>query len=203
MKHLGFLFFFVFCIHTISFAQNFDSRVLHKINGIQNKFIHQTSNFLSNTTPYLSVGVPAAIGLYSLFSKNEQLFMDAVYIGSSLGEALVLTYGLKYAIHRERPFNKYDDIVKRDDVGSYSFPSGHTSSAFSVATSLSIRYQKWYVIAPAMVWATGVGFARMYEGVHYPSDVLCGAVLGAGTAWLNYKLNQWIMRGYKGKIFRH
>ena len=69
-----------------------------------------------------------------------------------------------------------------------SFPSGHVSAAFCTATSLSLRFHKWYVIAPSFLWATSVGWARMYQGVHYPSDVLAGAIVGAGSAWLGYKI---------------
>lgn len=183
-------------------AESFDYRFLHRVNSIDSRFVHHAGNVLSNTTPYLSIGVPVAMGVYSLIKGNESLFFDALYVGTSVCEAFLLTYGLKYAVQRPRPFKEHEDIVPRDKVSSYSFPSGHTSAAFSLATSLSIRYPKWYVIAPTMIWATGVGFARMYEGVHYPSDVLAGAVLGAGTAWLNVLLNRWIERGCRGRLFQ-
>jgi undecaprenyl-diphosphatase len=65
----------------------------------------------------------------------------------------------------------------------YSFPSGHTSSSFSAVTALSRAYPKWYVIAPSFLWAASVGYSRMYLGVHYPTDVTAGAVLGVGTSF--------------------
>ena len=74
----------------------------------------------------------------------------------------------------------------------YSFPSGHTATAFALATSLSITYPKWYVIAPSALWACSVGVSRMNEGVHYPSDVLAGAVIGAGCAVVNVYVNRWL-----------
>ncbi len=79
------------------------------------------------------------------------------------------------------------------------FPSGHTSLAFAIATSLSLKYPKWYVIAPSYVWACSVGYSRMNLGVHYPSDVLAGAVLGAGSAFLTYKLNEWFWKKQNNK----
>ncbi len=194
---LHLLIFLVYCTGTV--AQNMDFRILKSINHIENHFVHQSSDFLSNTTLLISAGIPAGMGVYSLITKDEDLLLDAVYVGSTLCEVAVISYGLKQITHRERPFNTHNDIICRDYQNSYSFPSGHTSAAFSVATALSITYPKWYVIAPSFLWAGGVGFSRMYEGAHYPTDVLCGAVLGAGSAWLNYKLNQWMIRKYHPK----
>jgi undecaprenyl-diphosphatase len=61
-------------------------------------------------------------------------------------------------------------------------PSGHTSFSFTTATSVYLMYPKWYVALPAFAWATSVGYSRMYLGLHYPSDVLMGAVVGSSSA---------------------
>lgn len=61
---------------------------------------------------------------------------------------------------------------------------------FALATSLSLSYPKWYIIVPSYAWAGSVGYSRMDLGVHYPSDVLAGAVIGAGSAWLTYYINK-------------
>ena len=51
---------------------------------------------------------------------------------------------------------------------------------------------QWYVIAPSAVWACGVGFARINQGVHYPSDVVAGAAIGVGCAFANIYINRWL-----------
>ena len=83
--------------------------------------------------------------------------------------------------------------------GSPSFPSGHTATAFALATSLSVKYPKWYVIAPSALWACSVGVSRMNEGVHYPSDVLAGAAIGAGCAVVNIYVNKWLNKWLFGE----
>jgi undecaprenyl-diphosphatase len=79
-----------------------------------------------------------------------------------------------------RPFESYSDIIKKLDGGGASFPSGRTSAAFATATYLSLEYLKLYVIVPSYSWASSVGYSRMYLGVHYPSDVLGGMIVGVG-----------------------
>jgi len=66
--------------------------------------------------------------------------------------------------------------------------------AFATATSLSLEYPKWYVIVPAYTWAGTVGYSRMHLGVHYPSDVLIGALVGAGSAFITHKVNQKLLK---------
>ena len=171
-------------------AQHWDINTVKKVNQWE---IHNLSRGLSHSGIILPIGVPTAMGIYALVKKDQPLLKDAVYIGTSVIEALGITYAFKYTFDRQRPFEKYPDRIhpiEKED--SPSFPSGHTAAAFSLATCLSITYPKWYVIAPSAVWACGVGLARINQGVHYPSDVLTGAVIGTGCAFLNIYINRWL-----------
>ncbi|MEG1563412.1 MAG: phosphatase PAP2 family protein [Bacteroides sp.] len=181
-------------------GQNWDINTLHKINSLDGRFVRNYSKVFSHSAPYLSIGVPVAMAAYAGLSKDKGLLQDALYIGTSVIEATVLTYGLKYAVDRTRPYDRYPGRVHACSTeSSPSFPSGHTAAAFSLATSLSLRYPKWYVIAPSAFWACSVGFARMNEGVHYPSDVIAGAAIGAGCAVANVYVNRWLNRWLFGK----
>ena len=82
---------------------------------------------------------------------------------------------------------------------SSSMPSGHTSLAFATATTLTLSYPKWYVIAPSYFWACSVGYSRMNLGVHYPSDVAAGALLGAGSAYITHLVNGWLRQKTNNK----
>lgn len=174
-------------------AQNWDINTLHKINSMDGKFVRNYSKAFSRSAPYISVGVPLGMAIYASIGKDRELLKDAIYIGTSVIEATVITYGMKQAIGRERPYEHYPDRIHAYSFeDSSSFPSSHTAAAFSLATSLSIKYPKWYVIAPSAIWACSVGFSRMNEGVHYPSDVVAGAAIGAGCAVVNIYVNRWL-----------
>ena len=118
-----------------------------------------------------------------------------VKTGVAIGLNVLLTSGLKYAINRPRPFAQYpNDIVQRDHVGKYSFPSGHTSTAFATATALTLSTKKWYVAVPSYAYACAVGYSRMRLGVHFPSDVLGGIVVGIGSSLLVFQIDKWLQK---------
>ncbi len=178
-----------------SFSQNLDFTLLKSINNTYTETGGKIQSTFSNSVTPLMIGVPVGILAYSLFKKDSISRQKFYTIVSSELFAGIITTSLKFAFKRERPFSTYpNDIFKYSNAGSYSFPSGHTSAAFSLATSVSLEFPKWYVIAPSMLWAGTVGYSRMYLGVHYPSDVLIGAIIGAGTSYLCYKANRWIRK---------
>lgn len=195
MRRTIFFVFFISFVVSNLFAQNWDINTLHRVNGWDNKFVRNYNKFISRSEPYVAIGVPVAMALTAWAKKDKDLLKDAVYVGTSVAGAFVVAYGMKYLVDRERPYERYPDRVHPySHESSPSFPSGHTASAFALATSLCIKYPKWYVIAPSALWACSVGVSRMNEGVHYPSDVLAGAAIGAGCAIVNIYVNRWLNR---------
>ena len=176
-------------------AQNADIELLQRINSNDSEFWRGYSKAISNTTTYVSLSAIAGVATTGLIKNDKQLLRDALYLGVNLGTNALFTYSLKNSFKRPRPGITYPaQITMYEDVSSLSFPSGHTSEAFSTATALSLKYPEWYIIAPAYLWAGSVGYSRMNLGVHYPTDVLAGALLGTGTAFLTFKVNEWLNR---------
>lgn len=181
-------------------AQNTDTELLRGVYDIKGTI--GLSKFISNTTTVTSFGVPVAMATFAFINKDDDLLKSAIYTTAALGVNSVLTYSIKHTVNRLRPYKAYPDEFQALDNStgsSPSFPSGHTSLAFATATSLSLRYPKWYIIAPSYLWAGYVGYSRMNLGVHYPSDVLAGAILGAGSAFVTYKINEWYWKKRENK----
>lgn len=173
-------------------AQNWDIRTLDNINNNPNGFLKGYSYFISESTTVFALGVPAALGVASLIRHDDEMLKNALYIGASQLLDGVLTYALKASINRPRPYATYPDLIGPYRLmTSKSMPSGHTSLAFATATSLTLKYPKWYVIVPSYFWAASVGYSRMNLGVHYPSDVIAGAALGAASAYVTMLANDW------------
>jgi membrane-associated phospholipid phosphatase len=172
------------------FGQNWDINLLKHINLDRNKLLDGAFRFVTNSAGPVAFGVPVIICGTGFIKHDSLIVRNSLNIGSALVVTVIITTVAKYTVNRTRPFIKYPYIEKEAAGGSPSFPSGHTSEAFALATSISLTYPKWYVIAPSFIWAGAVGYSRMDLGVHYPSDVLAGAVLGAGCAWLTNKVNK-------------
>ena len=182
-----------------SYAQNFDIDVVRSINGNSSNFKNNLFKATSNSVTYVNIAAPLGLLTTGFIKHDDELKKHAVYMAGGFIASAIITQGMKRVFKRERPFVTYPYIVQKDEGGGYSMPSGHTSAAFCTATSLSILFPKWYVIVPAYLYATAVGYGRMYEGVHYPTDVFVGAVVGAGSAWLAYKAEKWIDRKHHAK----
>lgn len=184
---------FIHCaISVCVFSQNFDINLEKKINGSESNFKNNYFKATAQSVFVFNIAAPAGVFTAGLINHDKKMQKDAIYMAGGFLASAVITQGLKNIIKRDRPFVTYAYIVKRDVGGGYSMPSGHTTAAFCTATSLSLLFPKWYVIAPCYLYAASVGYARMYQGVHYPTDVLAGAAVGAGTAWLAYKAEKWI-----------
>jgi len=175
-----------------SFSQNFDIDLLRTINHAESDFKNHFFKNVSQSVIVFNIAAPAGVLTEGIIKHDKQLQKDAAYMMGGYIVNAIVTQGMKKIIQRDRPFITYPDIIKRDEGGGYSFPSGHTSAAFCTATSLSLLFPKWYVIVPSYLYAATVGYSRMYLGVHYPTDVLAGAIVGAGSAWLAYKVEKWM-----------
>ena len=110
------------------------------------------------------------VGIYGaslLGAEAKHGYMDrTLELGVSFVALTTIGYGCKYMIHSPRP----------NGVDNNSFPSGHTLASFEAATSIFLYYKKWG-IAP-LSFATLIGISRIFLLVHYPSDVLAGALFG-------------------------
>lgn len=93
-------------------------------------------------------------------------------------DLLVVNIAIKPLVDRIRPYNVIEDIVVLTRLPSDpSFPSGHSAASFAAAWAL-FRAQKKPLGIPALVLAGLIALSRLYVGVHYPTDVLCGALIG-------------------------
>ena len=175
-------------------AQGFDIRVLRAINVHRNTQFDRPMQAISNSEYAIGIGTPLLMGSIALINRDSLLWRKSLVLTASVVANTGATYVLKRIIDRPRPGVSYPDIQAFEAEKRFSFPSGHTSNAFATVTSLSLAFKKWYVVVPTFAWATTVGYSRMHLGMHYPTDVLAGALVGAGSAWLCYQGNRYLQK---------
>ena len=115
--------------------------------------------------------------LLFLFHKNQGKRTAALTVTALVFSYLLCQEWIKDWVARPRPFTSLEGIITLVPYEtSYSFPSGHTATSFACACVLAKLCPKigW----PAVFVAAAIGFSRIYVGVHYPSDVLFGALFG-------------------------
>jgi membrane-associated phospholipid phosphatase len=132
-------------------------------------------------------GVYAVSGFSTHDDHEKRISWDLI---ESFLWANAVTGTFKIALGRRRPSATDDPFELRPiDVNS-SFPSGHTTSAFAAATTLSEYYPTWKVEVPAYAAASAVGFSRMYANQHWGSDVVAGALVGYSVSHYLFKRHQ-------------
>ena len=182
---------------TTAYAQNIDIDWTSSINHINaGKGFNSSMKFISSSAIYLELGSVVGLGLYGWLNEDEKILETGIVTGAAMLLNGAITLSSKYAINRKRPFEAYPDRIilrdKQSDNYSPSFVSGHTSMAFNLATSLTLSFPQGQVAVPMYVWTSTIAFSRMYLGVHYPSDVLGGIIVGIVSSYLTFKANEWL-----------
>ncbi len=161
---------------------------------------------------FTDLALPYVLALLVLplwWKGQRELAVDLIGV---LLVVIVITEVLKYAFDRARPCDVLTGVhtlfpsasAACAAEGDPAFPSGHASRIFAVAAFLAV-YFRWPVKVTGFALAIAAGISRVYLGVHWPSDVIAGAVLGAALAilyvlvanqWTAYqRLRTWIVNG--------
>ncbi|MCS7286491.1 MAG: phosphatase PAP2 family protein [Anaerolineae bacterium] len=105
----------------------------------------------------------------------------------SLITANLILKGINLLYFRPRPFDTHQVNLLFYKPWDSSFPSNPATTGFSIAVAVALNDPVWGI--PFLILAVLLGFSRIFCGVHYPSDVLAGALLGAATAWFYWKFS--------------
>jgi PAP2 superfamily len=160
--------------------------LVHEDNQISTGFLENrstaTNSFSRAVTPfgtYAGIGVSvAALGSGLIFRNPEWRDTGRDAIEAEILAAGVVTPVIKEVVGRYRPAPQNDADETKAFSGNQSFPSGHTTEAFAVASVIAARSKGWVVPSIAYALASGVALARINDRAHYPSDVFVGAVIG-------------------------
>lgn len=174
-----------------------DRKIFLELNSsFHNPWLDQLMMFLSTTTAWIPLYLVLVYLLIKNYRKQTWMVLLAVALTILLADQITSSI-MKPFFERLRPSHEPSlaervYIVNQYRGGKFGFASSHAANTFGIATlmSLALRmYRPW--ISLLFLWALGVGYTRIYLGVHYPGDILAGYVVGffcALIAWLAMNL---------------
>lgn len=171
----------------MSGVDSFDISILEYVmNNIRKEWLNPIVIFITHLGKAGIAWILLILGLLA-FKKTRRA-------GIACGVALVLNvilcnFLIKPIVARPRPYDLYQHIICIvKPQWDYSFPSGHTAASFSVSSVLPFMKVKKRITIPAIVLAVLIALSRIYVCVHYPTDVICGAILGAMAGFAGFML---------------
>lgn len=161
--------------------------------GIDRWVVGANSSLARRGSDVLLFGVGGLAAYAALHDRSSQQARgNLAVLANSVTWTAASTSWLKVLVHRKRPvlYTSAAPAAASHRNNQQSFPSGHTSVAFAVATSYLVLANREHLphrarnAALLFGGATGIGALRLAGGSHFPTDVLAGAVLGSGIGWL-------------------
>jgi undecaprenyl-diphosphatase len=168
---------------------SFDKELFFLINQANHPFVDHIMYWVSNKFIWIPLYLALAVIIVKKYNYKSLLIFGALAVLILFVDQTTSTL-MKPFFGRLRPC--HDPLIS-DFVhlvsncgGKYSFVSGHAANSFAVAIFLWLYFDRSYLV-PLIIWASVIAYSRIYLGVHYPFDILAGAVFGSISGWLVFK----------------
>ena len=179
--------------------ERLDQQLLLFLNSVNSPFWDQVMYAISGRLIWAPLYLAIIVYLGLKFKRKFLVILLFIIIGITLADQISV-HLFKNLFQRLRPCHEpalegLVHLVKGECGGMFGFVSSHATNSFYVALlSLLFIRKRWFTIL-LVLWASVVGYSRIYLGVHYPGDVICGSMLGALIGWGIYEL--YIYTDYK------
>ena len=175
----------------MSMLEQLDQQLFLFFNSANSPFWDKVMFFLSMKVVWVPLYLVILIYLGKKYKRKFRIIILFVILAVALTDQTALI--IKYSFDRLRPCHEPSlqglvHMVKGECGGKFGFVSSHAANSFNVALlSLMFIKKRWYSVS-IIFWAAIVSYSRIYLGVHYPGDVLSGAILGALIGWSVYMM---------------
>ncbi len=172
--------------------EHLDQQLLLFINSHNSPFWDKVMLTLSEKVIWAPLYLAILIYLGVRYKRKFLVILIIIILAVTMADQFSVQL-FKNVFHRLRPCHEPSlqdllHLVNGECGGLYGFVSSHASNSFNVALlSLMFIRKRWYTFS-IIIWAAAIGYSRIYLGVHYPGDVICGSMLGALIGWGCYRL---------------
>lgn len=171
--------------------ERLDQQLFLFLNSINSPFWDQVMHALSGKIIWVPLYLSILIYMGIKYKQKFLIILLFIILAATLADQSSVL--VKNLVERLRPCHEPSlqglvHLVNGECGGKFSFVSSHATNSFDVAfLSLLFIRKGWFTIS-IVLWALVVGYTRIYLGVHYPGDVVCGSLLGALIGWSIYEL---------------
>ncbi|MDR2084551.1 MAG: phosphatase PAP2 family protein [Bacteroidales bacterium] len=177
------------------YLDKLDKQIFLFLNGIHNNFFDGFFDIITTTVTWIPLFILLVYFIIKKYKKKSVIILLGVVVLIACTD-MISAHIIKPLVGRLRPCHDESlaglvHIVKDKCGGRYGFVSSHATNLFGIATYAFFVLRKYYkYIWLLFIWGAVIGYSRIYLGVHYPGDVLCGTILGiliATAIWLGVK----------------
>jgi undecaprenyl-diphosphatase len=171
--------------------EHLDQQLFLFLNSLNSPFMDQVMHAISGKLIWVPLYLSILIYLGIRYKRKFLIILIFIILAATLTDQISVL--IKNLVQRLRPCHEPSlqglvHLFNGECGGLYSFVSSHAANSFDVAVlSLLFIKKRWYTIS-IILWAAVIGYSRVYLGVHYPLDVLCGSIQGALVGWTMYSL---------------
>lgn len=178
----------------IEYLNHLDIQLFLFLNGLHNSFFDPIMYWLSDKDIWIPFYLLIAFLIIKHYKKDSILILVFAIVALAICDQAA-SHLIKVLVERLRPSHEpaLAGLVHMSSAGPgglYGFVSSHTANAIGLAVFFGLTLDKSFRILKYIlfIWAILVAYSRIYNGVHYPGDILCGGILGAVISYLMYKL---------------
>lgn len=178
----------------LEILQNIDSRLLLLFNGVHSPFFDEFMMCFTQRYVWVPMYAMLFVAVLMRFGARRGVLVTAFVLLSIVLADQTCAHLIRPLVERMRPSNPDNPLSAAVHIvdgyrgGRYGFPSCHAANSFALAMVISLVFRQkslgWFLF----VWAAVNSYSRLYLGVHYPGDLLCGAAIGILCAALSYGL---------------
>jgi undecaprenyl-diphosphatase len=170
----------------LEYLDRLDTELFLALNSLHNGFFDRVMWFFSGRAEWIPLYILILGWIIFRYRKRSVLVIVAVIILIALSDQLSVQ--VKLATERLRPCKEAQlrpliHLVNGYCGGKYGFVSSHAANSFAVAVFTSLLLKNRFYVIFILLWSSLVSYSRIYLGVHYPGDILGGAILGTLLAW--------------------
>jgi len=171
--------------------ENLDQQLFLFLNSHNSPFWDTVMTTISAIIVWFPLYIAILVYLGLRYKRKFLIILLFIIAAVTLSDQAALL--IKNIVHRPRPCHEpalsgLVHLVNGRCGGMWGFVSSHAANSFNVALlSLLLIRKRWFSVS-IVIWAAIVGYSRIYLGVHYPGDVICGAAVGTLAGWVMYSL---------------